>query len=220
MDWDANPPFGFRSASDLNSAFQGHCDKSLNEVHLAAVLSKQRVLDVFQAWKEDLERGEKRNFREEGISPGHVKAAAFLTYWLRREAPIADLKSVEGQYSQFAQLCIECDLADESGMEPVSDEELTSVVLEQGFSLAELLDHRKRAYAYGNELFAFTFGWTLAKQYEEQSLKERGINESVSMPPFDFVEDICYLFKFKNVSPHAIDLIFRALLMVRSENQY
>lgn len=215
-EWEKNPPFGFKTSEDLFRAFQEHCEKHLREIHLDAKLSQQRILDVFQAWQEDLERGRARNFRDDGVAPGHIKAAAFLTYWLRREAPIVDVCSFEGQYTEFGQLCVECDIGDDEGsLQKVTDEELRDTKLPSGMSLAELLENRKRVFAYGNELFAFTFGFYLAKRYEQQRLKEAGISAEIAMPPLDFVEDICYLFKFKSVSPHAVDLIYRSLLMVR-----
>lgn len=214
-EWEKNPPFNFRTADDLNSAFGDHCERHLREIYLAGTISKQRILDVFQAWKEDLERSKERSFREEGISPGHIKAAAFLTYWLRREAPIVNLSSSEGQYSELTRLCIEFDVDDDQMTKPLSRERLKEIKLSSGMSMLDLLDNRKRAYAYSNELFAFTFGLNLAKAYEEQSLREKNTPFQIATPSKSYVEDICYLFKFKSVSPHAIDLVYRALLMVR-----
>lgn len=216
MDWEDNPPFGFRNQDDLFAAYTKHCDKNLQEIHLSHKLSKQRILDAFQAWREDLNRTDERSFRDSRISPGHVKAAAFLTYWLRREAPIVDIRSSEGQYSLYAQLCVEHEIDDSAGLEEVSREQLQKIPLPNGMSMLDIVDNRNRIFAYGNELLAFTFGFLLAKRYEEQRLSEKGMTAIIPMPSLDYVEDICYLFKFKSVSPHAIDLIFRSLLMVRS----
>ena len=208
------PPFGFTTDDELYTAFHAHCERNLRDICLSSTISRQRIHDVFGAWREDLGRGKDRNFREAGISPGHVKAAAFLTYWLRREAPIVDVVMSDGQYSELTLLSSELNGEDDSTFTEVPEARLKEIKLSTGISLAELLENRQRVFAYGNELLAFTFGFSLAKRYEEQRLKEHKQIMEIAMPPMDFVDDICCLFKFKSVSPHAVDFIYRALLMV------
>lgn len=215
MNWEKTPPFGFTSEKDLMSAYLAHCNIHLAPIKFNPTLSEQRILETFCAWKEDLNRSKGGSFRSEDISPDHIKSAAHLTYWLRRNAPIISMATIEdGMYSEDATLAMELDidLNNVDSYTELSSEDEKNIKLLNGMSLAEFRENRERAFAYGTELFAFTFGFNLAKQYEEQKQKELGRSVEIKYPDGIYIEDLCYFFKFKSVSPHSIDLIYRALL--------
>jgi hypothetical protein len=226
MEWDKKPPFEIRDPSALRGLFGKHCEQQLALIHLQPVFSEQRLLDVFCAWKEDLNRSRERNFRNDKILPDHIKAAAHLTYWIRREAPIIDLITAPGalvekrqagsgkgtMYDEEETIQIERDSEEIPNTTVLDEKEMESLTLPNGMSFAELLANRSRAFAYGNELFAFTFGLSLAKAYEEQKQKEQGHLCEIPWPSGAYIDDLCYFLKFKSVSPHSLDLIYRALL--------
>lgn len=113
MDWKNNPPFGIGDEYALTEKFLAHCNKQLAYLFLKPVLSKQRILDIFCAWKEDLNRSKGGSFRNDNVSPDHIKAAAHLTYWIRRGAPLVDLESIVGgigMYSEIETAAIELEL--------------------------------------------------------------------------------------------------------------
>lgn len=222
MDWEHKAPFGIKNEEVLAEKFLAHCEIQLSPIQLRPILSKQRFLDVFCAWKEDLNRSKSGSFRSETISPDHIKSAAHLTYWIRRAAPIIELPSIiggmssmsGGMYSEMETLAIELDIPVETlkTYTEISEVNAQEITLDSGLTLAEFRANRERVFAYGNELFAFTFGFHLAKVYEEQKLIEQGTPRKIIFPEGKYIEDLCYFFKFKSVSPHSIDLIYRALL--------
>ena len=194
-------------------------------IRFEAVLSRPRLHDIFCAWKEDLDRSEKGNFLNKAISPDHIKAAAHLTYWIRREAPIIDLITLQddcskqiigGQYDDNETIKIELGTEEiiPDSIE-IQETELKSWTLNTGLSLIDFQEARTKAVVYGNELFGFSFGFYLAKAYEEQKRREVGIaSKGIAWPSGAYIDDLCYFLKFKNVSPHSLDLIYRALLQV------
>lgn len=215
--WKNNTPFGINDEYILSEKLLAHCDLQLNPLFLKPVLSQQRILDVFCAWKEDLIRSKNGNFVNEGVSPDHIKSAAHLTYWIRRESPLIDFSTLGdgiGMYSEIETMAMELDIEidDLSPYSEITPKEEQNIKFKNGMTLAEFRANRVRVSTYGNELFAFTFGFNLAKAYEEQKLLEIGIHKKIKMPDGKYIEDLCYFFKFKSVSPHSIDLIYRALL--------
>lgn len=210
-----NPhPFEIGDENTLHQMYSRHCEKNLALISFAPVISRQRILDTYKAWKADLERAKNGSFRDDDVHPDHIKCAAHLAYWLRREAPIVDLNSMGSMYDNNEMLLTELD-ADE-GYTEVPQEELSTLTITIGgdsITLEEYVKSRRLAMAYSNELLAFTFTFTLAKAYEEQKiLEKKGENITLNMPSSGYLEDLCYFFKFKSVSPHSIDLIYRALL--------
>lgn len=218
MDWENTPPFGIGNEENLYDKFLAHCNTQLSEIRLKPIISKQRNLEAFAAWKEDLNRscGEtspgKGSFRNKAVVPDHIKSSAHLTYWIRRTVPIVSMESInEGMYSESETIAIELDIENLDGYTEIERED--NISLDNGMSLAEFRANRERVFAYANELFAFTFGFRLAKSYEEQKLLEGGgPPRCIAYPDGKYIEDFCYFLKFKSVSPHSIDLIYRALL--------
>lgn len=225
MDWELNPPFGMGDASTLERAFYEHCRQVANPVFLDVKLSKQRILDVFAAWKEDLDRNRARDFKttkencEKAIIPDHIKAAAYLTYWLRREAPAIDfyqMSPVGGMYSLQEQNRAEFEIVHDKSelsedFHELSEEELAQLRIGD-LTGHDVINNRKMLFAYGNEFLSFTFGFIFAKAYEEQKLKELGTSNVIAFPSLGYVNELCYIFKFKNISPQAVYMIYRALL--------
>ena len=215
-DW-TEQPFGITSWEDLAAKFELHIADDCEALAFEPVVSKQRVRDVYSAWRGDIKRSE-NNFKDNHgsrddqpkIVLDHIKAAAFLTYWIRRESPIVDLKTAYSQYSHFGtDDTFDIVLSDESSINAMADDpQITLTQQQQTFS-----DGRQFIGSYCNSYFAFTFGFSMARAYHEQKVLESTEKlVQIPQPTMNFVWDTCYAFKFKNVSPHSIDLIYRALL--------
>lgn len=218
MDWDNDPPFGIASAQVLFEQFLALCDENTSLVELKITLSKQRVTDAFNAWKEDTRRN-KKNFQSTDTSvPDHVKCAAILTYWIRRERTVTSVDhfAIGGMYSPLEQLQIEVvhEGSDESLWTALTESEIAELKIGD-FTAEQFISHRRRLQAYGNEYLAFDFGFRLAREYEIAKRKELGLNADILSPDVEFIDDLCYFLKFKSVSPHAIFCIYQALLMRR-----
>ncbi|MDP2433039.1 MAG: hypothetical protein Q8O33_13555 [Pseudomonadota bacterium] len=211
MDWENEAPFKINTSNALEDMFLQHCREVAAVASLDVDLSKQRIIDVFEAWQEDIDRNQRRNFRNKDISPDHIKCGAFLTYWLRRESPIINFKEVLDRYSFDFEVLQDMPLG-ASEYTPLSSDELNNK-LSSGLTLQQVLDIRERCFAYGNEWLAFSFGFSLAIAYERKKLAGREEAKALRLPNLNYTADLCYMFKFKNMSPHAIYMIYRALLL-------
>jgi len=88
------------------------------------------------------------------------------------------------------------DLADSEGM-PLSKDE-------QQF--------RDLLLPYANEYIALDFGFQIVKFYELGKAQSSKRAETLTMPA-DYYRTACHFLKYKTVSPHAINLIYRSLFM-------
>ena len=68
---------------------------------------------------------------------------------------------------------------------------------------------RELILKYGNVLLAFSYGYQICLFFEQGSSK----SANPKMPQLDlnYIESICYLMKYKNVSPHSLGFIYRSL---------
>ena len=77
------------------------------------------------------------------------------------------------------------------------------------------VDRDKRLYKllkdYGSEYLAFDFGFAIC-EFFENNRPGRGQKLVPDFPP-GFYETISYFMKFKNLSPHAMGIIYRSLFM-------
>lgn len=217
MHWTTSPPFGIKNETDLFDRFHTYCQESAGRAYLLPSLSRQRITDAFNAWKEDTDRND-RNFRETGTLPDHVKCAAMLTYWLRRERPVVTIAhhNSGGMYSALEQYNIEMDFSGtiEDDYAKLSSEELKKFKFGE-FNGEQFLAHRARLQTYANEYWSFDFGFRLAREYEllkRQQTTGGKQATSISVPDADFIDDFCYFLKFKSVSPHAVYFVYRSLM--------
>ena len=65
---------------------------------------------------------------------------------------------------------------------------------------------------YGGEYLSFDFGLQICQFYELERI-DRATSGKEPAITMDYLNDICHMFKFKNVSPHAIHLIFKSLFL-------
>lgn len=229
MDTERNSPFGIYDGAVLFAEFEKFCKEFIDPFFLDVEISRQRVHDVFDMWEEDLARNRDRSFRgvKKGtiaVHPDHIKAASYLTYWLRRVSPIVNFLTPcasHGMYSPDSQLEIEIGISFigtpefrmEETLTDLRQKELSEIKTANNMSLDKIIDMRSIIFSSGNEFLSFMFGFNLARAYEEQKIKEIN-NEcvNISMPTLHYIRELCYIFRFKSISPHAVYLIFRALL--------
>jgi len=72
---------------------------------------------------------------------------------------------------------------------------------EQGF--------RDLLFEYGNEYLAFDFALQFSLFYERDGASPRAHGLNITQ---DYIRTVCHFLKFKNVSPHALFLIYKSLL--------
>ncbi len=129
-----------------------------------------RLLDAYVAFRRD-KKHMSNSLPDKNSVPDHFKIAGVLVYWLRRFAPVSDLRDL-------------------------------SSTREASEDLMELLKK------YPSEILAFGFGLSICNYFES----EKKYNP-VGKPSVDanFYNIICYMMKFKNISPHSLGAIYRAL---------
>jgi hypothetical protein len=81
---------------------------------------------------------------------------------------------------------------------------------------SELYDGEKHArkfiLKYGNEFLAFDFGFQICLYFELYRTDGKKRNK----PPVlssEFLNDMCYMMKFKHVSPHSLYLVYRSIFV-------
>ncbi len=107
-------------------------------------------------------------------TPDHFKMAGVLVYWLRRFAPVYELRSLNLGY-------------------PSTED------------LRELLEK------YPSELLAFEFGFAICHYFESEKEGNSTAMPAIDANSLDFYKTICYMMKFKNMSPHSLGAVYRAL---------
>ncbi|HWY62734.1 MAG TPA: hypothetical protein VNW15_12610 [Rhizomicrobium sp.] len=79
---------------------------------------------------------------------------------------------------------------------------------EGGLALGEE-ETREFIAKYGTELVAFDFGFKICAYYEEE--RSDGKKKQPPKLSMSYLEDVCYMLKFKHVSPHSLYLIYRSI---------
>lgn len=234
-------PFGLVDEATFLENFETHVKGILEPIGIRATVSTHRIAEAFQAWKNDLERNKEFNFKKRDTSPDHFKSAAHLTYWIRRLSPIVNLATSFGEsgenlnnnpqcqgesegggmYSIDGMIDMELDVVkSENAVQTLTELKKEHLVInrlnqtQKGVTVTaeEIIAQRRRIFGYANEFVAFDYGYRQCMKYEKLRLTFTGPS---FWPDIEFIDTICYFLKFKNVSPHAIVLIYKSLLMNR-----
>lgn len=153
----------------------------LRTCRLHPVASTPRIIEAYGAWKNDLLRVGEH---EPKLNDGldHFKQCGHLAFWLRRLSPIVE------SYDTLQ------NLGDSQGY-PLNDDEKA---------------FRKLLLGYVNEYLAFDYGYQICKYYEIG--QEGGSERAQSLAPDrEYYQTMCQFLKYKNVSPHAMHLIYKSL---------
>ena len=162
-----------------------HLEGILSIYSLSGKISEDRLREAHFYWMQDLNRVGGREYDGDHENPDHFKHAAHLAYWLRRQKPISDLYVQE-----------------------------TAVSLIADMSIADAYrEEHDFYYNYINEYFAFDVGFNIVLFYE---CKKKGSTLKLLdclIRDWDYLACVCHFLNSKNVSPHALFLIFRTLFI-------
>ena len=64
---------------------------------------------------------------------------------------------------------------------------------------------------YGNAYLAFMLGYRACEFFQKNSKEVKKLPSNIDE---DYIETVCYLMKYKSISPHAMGMIFRSLFFV------
>lgn len=166
-------------------------------------VSASRLLDTYDHWQGDVNRAASENFPENGIpldeeiqpiELDHLKHAGFITFWIRRSVPIQNISKQSNP------------------IKSVSDRMM------------------QRFYAFSNELFAVRVGLGICLSYEARIVREeieksgkiltidqrnQSLFISRRLSNWNLIRDYLHILKHKNISPHAIYLIYKTLFIDR-----
>lgn len=198
-------------------------------------VSESRLKDVHTAWVRDIARVGAKSFGDESTcvecgaivdpaekTPDHFKHAAHLAYWMRRAAPVIDF--VEPRSYPAPNARYEPPSGTAGGYPPLLERphswhEWRQPNPEEAIVDAEPITPAQKKlrdllFRYGTEVLAFDLGYSICVFYERGRLDPR-----TQHPPFEideeYIETICCFLKEKNVSPHALFLIYKSLLYKR-----
>ena len=157
---------------------------SLRTCRLLPVASKPRLLEAHGAWANDLDRVGRH---EPQLEDGldHLKQCGHLCFWLRRLSPIVEAHDTTRN------------MGDAEGYSLTDDEKA----------------FRKLLLGYCNEYLAFDYAYQICRYYELGKAGGSARAEAL-FPPREFYVSICQFMKYKNVSPHALHLIYKSLFLV------
>lgn len=147
-------------------------------------VSKPRVIEAHGAWKNDLTRV---GDHEPNLEDGldHLKQCGHLAFWLRRMSPVVEAHDMT------------LNAADAEGYPLTLDE----------------VAFRKLLLGYCNEYLAFDYAYQICKYYELG--KDGGSARAATIiPTREYYQTACQFLKYKNVSPHAMHLVFKSLFLV------
>jgi len=152
-----------------------------HQARLYPRLSKPRVIEAHGAWLSDLKRV---NDHEPQLGEGldHFKRAGHLAFWVRRMGPVVEAVDTTQNF------------ADAPGYDLSSDE--------QAF--------RDLLFGYANEYVAFDLGYQFCRYYELNKAGGSARANSLILTE-DCIRTNCHFLKYKQVSPHALYLIFKSL---------
>ena len=152
-------------------------------------LSVRRLGEAYDFWREDHTRTLAEGIEATSISLDHFKHASFIAFWLRRMLPINQTLVV----SRFRSI----------PDDPSADEN-------QRFFLR-----------YGNELCALLIGFQICLFYEAGLKRSSGYVYEIRTNPIErlkqfsfpqnIIADFVMILKHKNMSPHALYLLYKSL---------
>ncbi|WP_141699306.1 hypothetical protein [Candidatus Thiosymbion oneisti] len=174
-----------RDPETFNRVVVEHADEIYQSCLLVPVFSRARASDAYTAWENDVRRV--AEFDLGGKPLDHLKQAAHLAYWLRRMGPIIDSRDSSKN------------IQDGAGYVDLTKDQET---------LRELL------FKYSTEYLAFDLGYQICAFYEKAKAGASGRNQNFA-PTTEYVDTVCHFLKFKNISPHALFLIYKSLFLER-----
>jgi hypothetical protein len=151
---------------------------------LAPIFSDYWISQAYIHYEKDVDRVSNNEFQGKPLD--HFKRAGFLSYWLRRCPPIAEF-----------------------GRNP--DLALAGIKLRDPHALEKF---------HGNQWAAFDIGFRICRFFEAYRKDSASIyGKHIPIDAFtlqgreEYIKDLCYVLSDKNISPHAIGIIYRSLFI-------
>jgi hypothetical protein len=151
---------------------------------ISPIFSDYWISQAFLHYVKDVSRVSNNEYNGKPLD--HYKRAGLLCYWLRRCPPIAEF----GNNADFL---------------------LSGVKLRSPNTLETI---------HGNQWAAFDIGFRICRFFQafrndtRQNAAERAKIERISLQgEAEYLQDLCYILSDKNMSPHAIGIIYRSLFI-------
>jgi hypothetical protein len=165
--------------------FVDYAQDVLSQARLYPRLSQQRVIEAHGAWLSDLKRVNNHEPQlKKGDGLDHFKRSGHLAFWVRRMGPVVEAIDTT------------LNLADSPGYDVSEDEA----------AFRDLL------FGYCNEYLAFDLGYQFCRYYEIGKRGGSARAEALVLDE-DYIRTTCHFLKYKNVSPHALYLIYKSLFI-------
>jgi hypothetical protein len=163
--------------------FADYARSVLQQARLFPRLSKPGAIEAHGAWLSDLKRV---NDHEPQLGEGldHFKRCGHLAFWLRRMGPVVEA------------IDLTRNLDDAPGYDLSTDE----------------IAFRDLLFGYANEYLAIDLGFQFCRYYEISKAGGSTRANSLILDE-DYIRTNCHFLKYKNVSPHALYLIYKSLFL-------
>ena len=164
---------------------------SFGEADLEPKLDEEELFAAYKGWLHDMTRIPNDSMfndddsETENVTPDHFKSAGILAYWLRRFPPVYNLASTQ-----------------RDGRNINVGDDLSSRWHRKGPLRNFLLD-------YHQVYLSFDMGFCLCDFFE--SYQEENPSKEEKILSWEYLKTVCYFLKYKNVSPHALILIYKSL---------
>lgn len=157
---------------------------TLSELSLEATFRDDYLRDAYELWTNDLDRIENFDLKN-GTKADHLKHAGHLCYWLRRCKVISWVGLTDDH----------------------SDDEIKSWFKNNSLIIG-------RMYGRENEFLAIDLCYRMAAYAEAVKYNhKKSPTDILSRIDSEYISAVAHVFKTKNVSPHAIYLIFYGLIV-------
>lgn len=149
-------------------------------------ISNFRILQAHNRWCKDVKRISNNEY--DGKTLDHFKQSALLCFWLRRFSPVSEY-------------------IEDPALKPFEGR-------------IRYNDNDRFLYKYGAQKAAFDIGFRICRFFEARRADSKDIyGVSLNISDFDlsryegYTKDVAYVLSEKNVSPHTLNLIYKALFV-------
>jgi hypothetical protein len=215
FDWDNSPPLDIYSAAFLEEKLADTLGEEVFRSNgLIPKWSKHRLSEVFDSWKSEVNRNARSDFTKP-TTPNGCKCAAFLGYWMCHFMPIIDLGMTEEFGRSLEMLEIDSHYRSAiSGSKTEWDSAFATPAIQHRLKASnignanawQVLERHRFLLDFANEYAGLMFAISLAGEF---SKKVR------VLPNYFEQNEMTYVLKYKNVSPHSFYLMLLLLVNQR-----
>lgn len=241
-EWEDSSPFGYKNSDKLIEQYKTVLIRDFDKYGLEIELSDVRIRETFSSWKNDLTNPNNQLKNQEKCPDHIKCAGYLMFWLRRNlpitqlKVKIDFLQKfldsnksshrfvVASGFNDNKIISTNLDSTELTRLniaDPTDWKELPADKLSQlnpnfikmhGYDIGHYMAHKDHLECYTNEFSAWDFCYRLAEKFEKQKRIEAGLDAKINHPSLSYIYDFSKFLKLKNVSPHALTFVLRALL--------